>query len=122
MYAAALISDDGGHVSSAQPLARHPRAYEAAALAFSQEAAECGEGKRPASLSLDMGSVTDRLHTSGGVVKNDFEYSGSQLDYVLRTMGKEPLDLFPPNRIAAICSNCGDVISRFRGYRQNKVG
>lgn len=41
---------------------------------------------------------------------------------VLRSIGRDPAALFPPNKITARCSGCGEVIRRFEGYRHNKIG
>ncbi|MBI3738602.1 MAG: hypothetical protein HY258_06120 [Chloroflexi bacterium] len=105
----------------AQPLARHPRRFEAP-TSRSETEPKAGEGEGTASLSLDPRVAADSLRKSDGPHNTAPGFSTSHLPYVLRMMGKEPVDLFPANRITTRCSKCHEFIPRFDGYRHNKVG
>lgn len=115
----AFITDAGGsgQVGSRLPDSS-PRSSSRVAPDEGRDTARAGEGKSTASLSLDRSASGDSVRKSGGAV----DHAERFLQPVLRMMGKEPVDLFPANKITTKCSKCGEIIPRFQGYRHIKVG
>lgn len=43
------------------------------------------------------------------------------LSYLALT-GRQSSELFPPNRVRALCFSCGEGVARFTGYKHHKIG
>ncbi len=129
----ALISAGAGSCCKWQPGRRRTWRFRGAVPASAaeppradpqqQDAPRAREATARASLALAIGAPDDMLRPSGGVGDvDDFSAERLFLAPVLQSMGQTPSDLFPPNRIATKCSKCGNVISRFEGYKHIKIG
>ena len=106
-------------VARGRQVVRHSRAQIASRSDEREREAICGEDDGTPSLPLAIGAATDKSDASGGLTKQAF---ASQYHTILNTVHRSVDDIFPTNKIAATCADCGKIVSRYQGYRHSKIG